>query len=163
MKKCACLLLLLPAVSLAGVIMVPDSLDPDITLQVGETLEIAFMTDVPDFPFYGVVEWVGEGYLSQPRYPGDPIIILPDPPYYPGFLPDNMWPVYHDPFLSVPTGLIAWTTYYADEAGNAAINLYDLGLDFSEFTLIDSFDIVIIPEPMTAALLALGALFIKRR
>lgn len=165
MKNIVCLMFLLPAAAFAGVAMAPEILpDPYVSLEVGQPMDIYFVTDSPDMPFFGAVEWVGVGQLSEPIYPGSPIIILPDPPYYPGFLPDNMWPIFYDVTSPIPVDpWFALTTYVSDVKGNATINLYDLGMDFSHFDLIDSFDIVVIPEPMTAVLLALGFVFTRRR
>ena len=145
--------------------MVPEvTPDPIVSLALGETMGIDFMADSQLISFYGVVEWIGVGELSELTYPGSPIIILPDPPYGPGFLPDNMWPIFYDASAVTPPGLgpFAMTTYVSTEVGAATINLYDLGMDFSEFTLIDSFDILV-PEPMTAVLLSFGILFVRRR
>lgn len=166
MKRYALLICLLSVPSFASVVMIPEiTPDPVISMEVGETMEISFMVDSPTTSFFGVVEWVGVGELSEPIYPGSPIIILPDPPYYPGFLPDNMWPIYYEmPLIPPPSmELFVITTYMADETGNATINLYDLGFDFAELTLIGSFDIVVVPEPVTAVLLSLGIFLIRRR
>lgn len=167
MKRYAILVCLLSVPSFASVVMIPEiTPDPVVDLLVGDTMDIGFASDEAMLiSFFGAVEWVGAGELSEPVYPLDPGIIPPDPPYEPGLLPDNMWPIFYvnmSPAPIVPD-LFAMTTYFADEAGNATINLYEFTEDFSEFILLDSFTIVVVPEPLTAVLLSLGILLARRR
>jgi hypothetical protein len=164
--------------------MVPEfTPNPTVTLTVGQTFDLDFFTNT-NTPFHGVVRLEGAGGLQPPIYYFPSAIIpSPEPPSYPYPLPPGYMPVIYESFspsvVSMPY-LFETVQYTASAPGNAKITLdlvtdmyvetIDLGggLIFTvvnwSFQDINSFNITVVaPEPMTAALLALGALLIKRK
>lgn len=143
-----------------------------IYVSTGESLDIEIILDSiinGEESWYGVImiEDGGVGLLTDPDYPDDFVGIPPIPPTYP---PRKSWPIYimPDPGIPfpnpdpVPLGLIATTTFFSNEVGEATISLYEMDPAFNVLGLMDQLHVVV-PEPATILLFAAGGLLLCRK
>jgi hypothetical protein len=132
-----------------------------IHVSTDESLEIEIFLDSINEPWYGVImiEDGGVGLLTSPRSSG----VIGLPPIEP---PAKYWDIsiHPDPMIPNPSpiGVIATTTFFSDETGEATISLYEMDAAFNVVGLVDQLHVVV-PEPATLLLFAAGGLLAGRK